>query len=107
MPRGGAKPGEHRGGRKPGTRNRRTEEQAQAVAESGLTPLEFLVSIMRNPKIPRPERIEAAKAAAPFVHPKLSSIEAKVNGEFSYRAVPVSVEERESDPLASPAGTAT
>lgn len=45
MARGGARPGS---GRKPGSRNKRTDEQAAAVAASGLTPLEFMLSVMRD-----------------------------------------------------------
>lgn len=86
MPRG-AHPGERRGGRSKGTRNKRTEAQAAAIAEAGVTPLEYLISIMRDPKALRAERIEAAKAAAPYVHPKLSTITASVNGSFGSRDV--------------------
>lgn len=73
------------GGRRKGVKNKASVEREKAVAESGLTPLEFMLSIMRG--VP-PEgsgaaeqiafagmRFEAAKAAAPYVHPKLANIE--------------------------------
>jgi len=82
----GSKPGERRGGRKAGTPNKKTAEVQKAVAESGITPLEFMLSIMRNDVVDADAdpavkiafssmRFEAAKAAAPYVHAKLSSIE--------------------------------
>jgi hypothetical protein len=75
MPRG-SKPGERRGGRQRGTPNRATAARQAAIAASGLTPLDYLLCVMRDPQAPRAERLEAAKAAAPYVHPKLAPIEA-------------------------------
>lgn len=75
------------GGRQKGSRNKRTEAQAVAIETSGLTPLDYMLSILRTP-IECPEdmgikehiaaaslRLEAAKSAAPYVHPKLANIE--------------------------------
>lgn len=73
-------------GRKKGVPNKRTAElQAQVEAE-GITPLEFMLNIMRTEpgdEIEDPRvltdmlamRFEAAKAAAPYVHAKLAAIE--------------------------------
>lgn len=72
MPRGGSRPG---AGRPPGSRNKRTEEQEKAIKESGLTPLEYLTSVYRDEAKEPQVRMEAAKAAAPYVHPKLSNVE--------------------------------
>ena len=72
MARGGARPGS---GRKPGTRNKRTDEQAAAVAASGLTPLEYMLSVMRSEAADESKRLEAAKAAAPYVHARLNAVE--------------------------------
>jgi hypothetical protein len=78
MPRGAA-PGERRGGRKRGTPNKRTafaRKVADMVAQGDEeTPLEFLLAAMRSEDIPLEQRLEAAKAAAPYVHPRLSAIE--------------------------------
>ena len=83
--RGGSKPGERRGGRQRGTPNRKTAETVKAIEESGLTPLQFMLDIMRGspPEGAEPAeqiayttlRFEAAKAAAPYVHPRLASTE--------------------------------
>ena len=72
MARGGSREG---AGRPKGQRNVRTAEQAAAIEASGLTPLDYLMSVVRDIAAAKDERIDAAKAAAPYVHPKLSSIE--------------------------------
>ena len=81
MPAGGARPG---AGRPKGSRNKRTREQEKAVEETGQTPLEFLTSVYRDEQKPIDERMEAAKAAAPYVHPKLSSVEMSGHLGFSH-----------------------
>lgn len=48
---------------------------AREVAASGLTPLDYMLSIMRDTRAPEARRDELAKAAAPYCHPKLNSIE--------------------------------
>lgn len=75
MARGGKREG---AGRKPGVPNKATAERQAEIAASGLTPLEYMLGIMRNEAMTLDSRFEAAKAAAPYVHPKLSSIEADI-----------------------------
>lgn len=41
----------------------------------GLTPLEYLLSVMRDEGAEEARRVDAAKAAAPYVHPRLGAIE--------------------------------
>ena len=72
---GGRRPG---AGRRPGSRNRRTRE-AMAAAQQGISPLDYLMSVYRNPAIELEYRIDAAKAAAPYVHSRLSSIEVQAD----------------------------
>ena len=72
MSKGGRRQG---AGRPAGSRNKRTMAQAQAIETSGLTPLDYLVAVYQNQKMPERMRLEAAKAAAPFVHPKLSAVD--------------------------------
>ena len=72
MPRGGARVG---AGRPTGARNRRTEELTREIEESGLTPLAYLLSIFRDEDKDEKIRLEAAKAAAPFAHAKLSAVD--------------------------------
>lgn len=84
---GGIKGGKRAGaGRKKGTPNKRTAETQRKAEESGVTPLEFLLKIMRqetsheDPKVMVAREglaFEAAKAAAPYVHARLASVELK------------------------------
>lgn len=75
---GGKRPGS---GRKPGTRNKRTEEMIAKVEATGLTPLDIMLQAMREAH----ERGGAeaafpfAKDAAPYLHAKLSAIDATLN----------------------------
>ncbi len=72
MARGGSRDG---AGRKPGTPNKASAAREKEIAESGLTPLDYMLSIMRDENMPTDSRFEAAKAAAPYVHPKLANVE--------------------------------
>jgi hypothetical protein len=66
MPRGGRRPG---AGRNPGSLTRRTREIAEQAAEDGITPLQYMLTVMRDPNELAERRDEMAKAAAPYVHP--------------------------------------
>lgn len=70
--KGGARAG---AGRKPGIPSKKNAETIKAVEESGLTPLEYMLSVMRSNIAEPRERLNAANMAAPYVHAKLSSIE--------------------------------
>lgn len=79
--RGGARKG---AGRKAGSATRRTREIADKSASEGITPLEYMLEVMRRPSDHDDERVmmareamrfEAAKAAAPYIHPRLAAIE--------------------------------
>ena len=54
-------------------------EILERALESGQTPLEFLLEIMRDQRQDIGLRMEAAKYAAPFMHPKLAQIEHQAN----------------------------
>jgi hypothetical protein len=71
----GSRPGERRGGRKPGTPNKATAAKAAAIAASGLTPLDYMLGVLRDETAEPVARMDAAARAAPYVHPKLASIE--------------------------------
>jgi hypothetical protein len=77
MAKGGKRDG---AGRKPGTPNKRTAEKVAAVEASGLTPLDYMLSILRDATKDDYARMDAAKAAAPYVHAKLASVEHKGEG---------------------------
>ena len=64
-------------GRKPGSPNKKTQELQSRIASEGITPLEFLLNTMRNVdgKVDFNTRLDAAKAAAPYIHAKLSNVD--------------------------------
>jgi len=62
-------------GRPKGARNKRTRAVIEAAVAGGELPLAYMLRIMRDPNIPAKRRDEMAKAAAPFLHARLASIE--------------------------------
>jgi hypothetical protein len=67
--------GRKTGGRHKGTPNKATAARQSAIAASGLTPLEYLLSVMRDETADHHTRLDAAKAAAPFVHPRMGQVD--------------------------------
>lgn len=72
MTHGGPRPG---AGRKQGQTTKLNEAARKQAAEGGLMPLDYMLQTLRNEDKPDDERFEAAKAAAPYVHAKLASVE--------------------------------
>lgn len=72
MARGGNRPGS---GRKRGVPNKASAERQRRVAATGLTPLDYMLKVMRDEKAESSRRDDMAKAAAPYVHPKLASMQ--------------------------------
>tara|TARA_B100001057_G_scaffold316854_1_gene316980 strand:+ start:3514 stop:3822 length:309 start_codon:yes stop_codon:yes gene_type:complete len=65
-------------GRPKGSFNKASKAQIERVtADGGQSPLEYLASIYQNDAEEIRYRIDAAKAAAPYVHARLSSTEVK------------------------------
>lgn len=101
MARNGTKTG---GGSRKGIPNRKTAEKIAAIESSGITPLDYMLSVLRDPippelkaKLAEPgitlemvkaitafmdRRMDAAKAAAPYVHPRLATSEVKMTVDF-------------------------
>lgn len=81
----GARPGERRGGRSKGTPNKRTAALRAGLVAAGAPPevmtppqqqpLNFLLSAMNNNELPMATRIDAAKAAAPYLHHRLGLLD--------------------------------
>ena len=90
MPRGGPRPGS---GRKKGSPNKKSAELIAKVEASGLTPLEYMLSVLRDANASVHERMDAAKNAAPYVHRRLASVEHSGEVTTNYVAVlPADVE---------------
>jgi len=73
-----------RGGRKKGSKNKRTLEREKAIAAvtaSGVDPLTFFGDLLKNENAPLDLRFQAAKELAPYVHPRLQSIEGRAGGQ--------------------------
>jgi hypothetical protein len=96
--RGGTRNG---AGRKPGALTKKTREIAEKAQEQGITPLEVMLGTMRalweqaeqgevindgtriqTPLDLRIMAADVAQKAAPFIHPKLSNVEANVKGSL-------------------------
>ena len=86
MARGGRR---DNAGRKPGATNTRTREVAERAAAEGITPLEYMLELLRKPYPEEADgsvlaaydamKLEAAKAAAPYVHPRLANVDPLVD----------------------------
>ena len=74
-----------RAGRKPGSANRKTRELADQAATDGLTPLEYMLGVVRDPNVEPERRDRMAVAAAPYIHPRLAVVEAKVDSQVDVR----------------------
>lgn len=77
MPRGGVRDG---AGRKPGQATQINAEARAKALEGGISPLDYMLGILRDGTADTSMRFEAAKAAAPYVHAKLASVEHKGDG---------------------------
>jgi hypothetical protein len=105
MPRGGYRPGT--GGRRPGAgrkkgsatqRTRKTNLLAQKAAREGPQPLQVMLDAMRDhyDKGELDAAAEIAKAAAPYCHPRLQSVQLETPPQGSgVQSVTAAVEETE------------
>lgn len=80
MARGGVRPG---AGRKQGATTKKTRDIADKASSEGVTPLEFMLEVMRDEDADRAERLDMAKAAAPYIHPRLAAVE--LSGDVTLR----------------------
>jgi hypothetical protein len=70
--------GRKTGGRQKGTPNKVTEAAREVIEQAtadGITPLEYMLRVLRDEGQDTERRDDMAKAAAPYVHPRLNSIE--------------------------------
>jgi hypothetical protein len=75
--------GRKTGGRQKGARNRATEEARAAAAATGILPLDYMLSVMRDSAADNRRRDAMAMAAAPYLHPRLTAIDAKLSPAVS------------------------
>jgi hypothetical protein len=55
------------GGRQKGVANKRTREIADAAMAQGLTPLEWMLQVLRDEEVEPERRDDMANAAAPYI----------------------------------------
>ena len=91
--RGGKREG---AGRKPGSVARIDAEARKRAAAGGIMPLDYLLLVMRDETEDKRERLDAAKAAAPYCHARLSSTEltGPENGPIQTQDIPITKEMR-------------
>ena len=70
--RGGRRSG---AGRKRGSLSTRTQEIVAAATREGITPLEFLLEVLRDESKPFGDRYRAAVDGAPYLHPRLAAVD--------------------------------
>lgn len=73
--------GKKTGGRTKGTANKKTRAIADAAAANGITPLEYMLMVLRDETQPAERRDWAAEKAAPYIHPKLQTSTIKGTGD--------------------------
>ena len=82
MAKGGSQPGERRGGRQPGTRNRRTAEAIALLESLGYDAVRELVSIAREAEAQcdLATRLDVAQTLIRYSYPSLKAIDLAVAG---------------------------
>jgi hypothetical protein len=58
-----------------GSPNKATKAREQILSAAGLVPLTYMLKVLRDEDQPHEERMKAAIAAAPYVHPRLSTVQ--------------------------------
>ena len=66
-------------GRKKGSPNKTTAQRTAEVAASGVTPLDHMLAVLRDPLQPAERRDWAAEKAVPYCHAKLAQKDVNVN----------------------------
>jgi hypothetical protein len=72
------------GGRQKGTPNRVTLDIRRTIAESGETPLEYMIRVMRDETVEPSRRDAMARTAAPFLHPRLLAVDNNIERDRQF-----------------------
>jgi hypothetical protein len=89
---GGARPG---AGRKKGQVTKFNELARKEALAQGISPLDFMLAVLRDENESRAVRLDAAKAAAPYLHARLNAIEHSGEATVKYEisAEPMTAEQ--------------
>lgn len=71
MAHGGARSG---AGRPKGRATNLADKAREEALQGGMSPLEYLLGVMRDTRQDAARRLDAAKAAAPYVHARLNAV---------------------------------
>jgi hypothetical protein len=66
--------GKKTGGRQKGVPNKATAAKVAEIAASGLTPLDYMLTVMRDEQEEPRRRDDMGKAVAPYVHPRFAAV---------------------------------
>lgn len=72
-------------GRPKGSKAKADLKREAAIKATGLTPLDYMLSKLRDETSSVEDRKWAAQSAAPYVHPRLSQIDARHSGQIDVR----------------------
>lgn len=108
MARGGKREG---AGRPAGAATVKTREAADRAAAEGITPLEYMLKILRDETAEPKDRMWAAQTAAPFMHPRLNAVDhSSRDGSMtpapSHIIIEAAVDDDSDDTAAAEAGAA-
>ena len=81
MPAGGKQPG---AGRKKGIPNKTNKLVREKAAATGELPLDYMLKVMRDGRVPKSRRDDMAKAAAPYLHSKMP---VAITGNITHQGV--------------------
>lgn len=84
MSKGGRRTG---AGRPKGSRDKGKAALEAVATLNGTTPIAFFASILADEARPLELRFAAAKELAPYMHPKLSSIDAKIDATLKHESL--------------------
>jgi hypothetical protein len=62
------------GGRKKGVKNKASVKREAEIKASGITPLEYMLGVLRDPDSSDEDKRWAAEHAAPYCHPRLNAV---------------------------------
>jgi hypothetical protein len=57
----------------------KTQRLVEEMQAQGISPLEYMLAVLRDETAETGRRDEMAKASAPYLHPRLASVEATVD----------------------------
>lgn len=66
-----------------GSPNKATKAREEIISRQGATPLSYMLEVLRSDESSDEDRRWAAEKAAPYVHPRLTSIDARLQAEIN------------------------